>query len=375
LALITHAFVGTKEAVAISPDQNNADREANSISLKLQMGMNVMKAIGYIKNLPISDASSLQNIDLEKPKANGQDILVKVMAVSVNPVDTKIRKNVTPNAGEYKVLGWDVAGIVVSVGGQVTLFKDGDEVWYAGAIDRAGANSEYHLVDERIVSKKPKSLSFEQAAALPLTSITAWELLFDRLRINDNTKGSLVIIGASGGVGSIMIQLAKQLTQLEVIATASRKETKEWVKSLGADHVIDHSLPLSNELMSLNIDSVKYVASLNNTESHLDEINKIISPQGHLAVIDDPKSFDIMPFKTKSVSIYWELMFTRSLFETNDILEQHKLLTKVAGMIDDGKIKTTLLKNLGTINADNLIKAHNLLETGKSIGKIVLSGF
>ena len=269
-----------------------------------------MKAIGYKKSLPITDVNALQDIELTKPKARVRDILVNVKAVSVNPVDTKIRKNVAPDADDYKVLGWDVAGVVESVGDQVTLFKQGDEVWYAGAINRAGANAEYHLVDERIAAKKPNSLTFEQAAALPLTAITAWELLFDRLKVNAHSEGALLIIGASGGVGSILIQLAKQFTQLNVIATASRPETKEWVKSLGADDIIDHSQSLSAELKALNINSVTYVASLNNTENNLSEIEKIISPQGHFVLIDDPQSLDIMPFKTKSISIYWELMFT-----------------------------------------------------------------
>jgi zinc-binding alcohol dehydrogenase family protein len=341
----------------------------------LQINMSVkMKAVGYQKSLPTIDSHCLLDIELGKPVASGRDILVKVEAISVNPVDTKIRKNVTPDEHQHKILGWDVSGVVESIGEEVSLFNPGDEVWYAGAIDRPGANSEYHLVDERIVSQKPKSLSFEEAAALPLTSITAWEILFERLNINTKTKGSLLIIGAAGGVGSILIQLARQLTQLTIIATASRPETKKWVTSLGAHYVIDHTQALS-KVLPTDIKSVEYIASLTHTEDHLSEIVEIISPQGHLAVIDDPKTLNVMPFKTKSASIHWELMFTRSLFETNDMIEQHKLLAQVSKMVDDGIIKSTALNNIGLINAANLIKAHALLESGKSIGKVVLKGF
>jgi zinc-binding alcohol dehydrogenase family protein len=334
-----------------------------------------MKAIGYQASLPITDGNALLDIEIEKPVASGRDILVEVKAISVNPVDTKIRKNVTPSDGEYKILGWDVSGVVVSVGEQTSLFKVGDDVWYAGAINRSGANSEYHLVDERIASKKPASLMHEQAAALPLTSITAWELLFDRLKITENSSKKLLVIGAAGGVGSVLIQLAKQLTQLTVIATASRDETKEWVRSLGADHVIDHSKPLSDGICSLGIPSVDYVISLNQTKVHATEIEKVLAPQGQLALIDDPDIFDVMPFKTKSIAIHWELMFTRSLFETEDMIEQHKLLGRLSKLVDDGIIKTTAVKSIGKINAKNLMQAHSLLESGQSIGKIVLSGF
>jgi zinc-binding alcohol dehydrogenase family protein len=334
-----------------------------------------MKAIGYKTSLPITDSDALCDIEIEKPVASGRDILVEVKAISVNPVDTKIRRNVEPSDGKHKILGWDVSGVVIAVGGQASLFKVGDEVWYAGAINRPGANSEYHLVDERIASKKPISLMHEQAAALPLTSITAWELLFDRLKITEDNSKKLLVIGAAGGVGSVLIQLAKQLTQLTVIATASRNETKEWVRSLGADHVIDHSKPLSDGISSLGIPSVEYVISLNQTKVHATEIEKVLAPQGQLALIDDPGIFDIMPFKTKSIAIHWELMFTRSLFETEDMIEQHRLLERLSKLVDDGVVKTTAVKSIGTINAKNLKQAHSLLESGQSIGKIVLSGF
>lgn len=334
-----------------------------------------MKAIGYLKSLPITTAEALIDIDLPKPTSAGNDLLVKIEAVSVNPVDAKIRLKVEPENNQHKVLGWDAAGIVESIGEQVSLFKPGDKVWYAGALNRSGANAEYHLVDERIVAKMPETLDFIEAAALPLTSITAWELLFDRLKLSAESKGELLIIGGAGGVGSIMIQLAKKLTSLTVIATASRPESKEWVSALGADHVIDHNKPLADELKSIGLDQVKYIASLTHTGDHLDSIINIIAPQGSLGVIDDLDVFDIMPFKRKSISVHWEFMFTRSLFETKDMSGQHQLLSKIATMIDAGELKSTVSNNFGTICADNLVKAHALLETGKSKGKIVLSGF
>ncbi len=334
-----------------------------------------MKAVAYQQSLAITDNQALIDITLDKPIASGRDIVVQVAAVSVNPVDTKIRRNVKPETGESKVLGWDAVGIVQSIGDNVTLFSEGDKVWYAGAINRAGCNMEYHLVDERIVAKMPESLSFKEAAALPLTSITAWEILFDRLKITKDQTGSLLIIGAAGGVGSIMIQLAKQLTSLTVIATASRPETIKWVKALGADHVIDHHQPLPTQLQKLGLNDIEYVTSLTQTAEHLSDIALLIAPQGHLAVIDDPEVLDIKPFKTKSIAIHWELMFTRSLFNTLDMIEQHKLLTEVSQMVDKGLLKTTFDKDYGMINAENLMKAHALLESGKSYGKIVLSNF
>jgi len=334
-----------------------------------------MKAVAYQNAHPITHPQALIDIELAKPVASGTDILVNVEAISVNPVDTKVRSNVTPTDQQYKILGWDAVGTVESVGEQVTLFKPGDKVWYAGAINRQGANCEYHLVDQRIVALAPKNLSCRDAAAMPLTSITAWEMLFDRFNLNSESSGTLLIIGAAGGVGSIMIQLARQLTNLTIIATASRPETQSWVRELGADYVINHSHNLEQELHSIGLDNVNYIASLTHTEEHFADIATIIAPQGKLGVIDDAATLDIMPLKRKSVSIHWELMFTRSLFETEDMIEQHKLLTRVANMVDQGKLKSTIANEFGTINAQNLIKAHALLESGKSKGKIVLSGF
>jgi len=334
-----------------------------------------MKAVGYRQSLAISEANALIDIELDKPVALGRDILVKVEAVSVNPVDTKIRTRVEPEEGEYQVLGWDAVGTVDEIGPDVTLFKKGDKVWYAGAIDRPGCNAEYHLVDERIVAKMPVNLSYSEAAALPLTTITAWEMLFERFKFTAESTGTILIVGAAGGVGSIMIQLAKQLTNLTVIATASREETISWVTEMGADHVINHRNPLDEELKKIGFSTVDSIAALTATDQHAASYAEIIAPQGQIALIDDPESFDIMPFKKKSVSIHWEFMYTRSLFQTDDIIEQHKLLTETAKLVDQGKIQTTLRTDLGQINATNLIEAHELVESGKSVGKVVLTGF
>ncbi len=293
----------------------------------------------------------------------------------MNPVDTKIRLGVSPEGNTAKILGWDASGTVEAVGDEVELFKPGQKVWYAGALDRSGSNAEYHLVDERIVGEMPSSLSFAEAAAMPLTSITAWEMLFHRFGFSKESQGTLLIIGAAGGVGSIMIQLAKKRTNLTVIATASRESTTEWVRSLGADHVINHHHSMAEQLKGIGFEYVESIASLTHTDKHLDEIVRIVAPQGRLGVIDDPDMIDIMPFKRKSVSIHWELMFTRSLFQTEDMIKQHELLNEVAGMVDSGDLKTTASENFGTISAANLIRAHALIESGKSRGKVVLSGF
>lgn len=337
-----------------------------------------MKAIGYRQSLPIADQHSLLDIELPDPTPGPRDLLVEVRAISVNPVDTKIRKRVQPEAGEHQVLGWDAAGVVRAVGSEVTLFKAGDEVFYAGALDRPGANSELHLVDERIVGRKPATLGFAAAAALPLTSITAWELLFERLQISEGTEDldqRLLVVGAAGGVGSILVQLARQLTGLKVIGTASRSKTQAWVGELGAHHVIDHSQPLAEELQRAGITDVTHVASLTHTDVHLAQIVEALRPQGRMALIDDPESLDISLLKRKSLSLHWELMYTRSLYQTPDMIEQHRLLNRVAELIDSGVLKTTLGEHYGTINAENLRRAHAFIESGKAKGKIVLEGF
>ena len=304
-----------------------------------------MKAVGYYRSLPIESAEALVDLDLPAPIPGPRDLQVRVEAVSVNPVDIKMRARATPPAGEARILGWDAAGIVEAVGAEVALFKPGDAVFYAGALDRPGSNSALHLVDERIVGRKPASLSFAEAAALPLTAITAWELLFDRLGIPYGVKtqeGALLIINGAGGVGSILIQLARRLTGLTVIATASRPETIEWAQAMGAHHVIDHRKPLDAELKAIGIPQVHYVASLSNTEDHLKAIAEALAPQGKLALIDDPAVLDIVPFKRKSISVHWEFMFTRPLFGTTDMAAQHRLLDEVAALVDAGVLRTTL---------------------------------
>jgi zinc-binding alcohol dehydrogenase family protein len=337
-----------------------------------------MKAIAYKQAGALDRAESLVDIEIEKPKASGHDILVKVKAISVNPVDYKIRKNVSAADGAWKILGWDSVGTVEEIGDKVTSYKPGDEVFYAGSLIRQGANSEYHIVDERIVGRKPKSISDTESAALPLTAITAGEMMFDRLDIRKPVPGAanaILIIGGAGGVGSIAIQLARALTDVTVIATASRPETQEWVKKLGAHHVVDHTKPIAEQVKALGIGAPAFVFSTTETHTHLDQIIETIAPQGRFGLIDDPDALNVVGFKRKSVSVHWELMFTRSIFETADIAEQGKLLNQVADLIDNGKIKTTVTEVLRPINAENLKKAHAVLESGKSKGKIVLEGF
>ncbi|MDH0339658.1 zinc-binding alcohol dehydrogenase family protein [Metapseudomonas otitidis] len=337
-----------------------------------------MKAVAYFQNLPIDHPDALQDIDLPEPTPGPRDLLVEVRAISVNPVDTKIRRNAAPENGQPRVLGWDVSGVVKAVGQDVSLFQPGDEVFYAGALTRPGGNAELHLVDERIVGKRPRSLDFAKSAALPLTAITAWELLFDRLGIAEGQADqgqSLLVVGAAGGVGSILVQLARRLTGLTVIGTASRPETQAWVRELGAHHVIDHSQPLAAELKRIGLDSVTHVASLTQTDQHLEQLVEALAPQGKLALIDDPAGLDVLKLKRKSISLHWEFMYTRSMFETADMIEQHKLLNRVSELIDQGVLKTTFGEHYGRIEAANLKRAHALLESGKAKGKIVLEGF
>lgn len=337
-----------------------------------------MKAVAYQQNLPITDSAALQDVNLPEPVATGKDILVEVKAVSVNPVDAKVRASSAAAPGQWKVLGWDAAGVVRAVGPEVQTYKPGDRVWYAGDITRQGSNAELQVVDERIVGRMPESFDFADAAALPLTAITAWELLFDRFCLQPGkaaTDNSLLIIGAAGGVGSIMLQLARRLTALPVIATASRDETREWVKALGASAVINHYLPLPVELKRIGIPQVTHIASLTNTDQHFAGIAEVIAPQGKFGLIDSPTSLDINKLKQKSVSLHWEFMFTRSRFAAADQIAQQHLLNELAGLVDAGLIKTTRRLTLGNINADNLKRAHALLESGQSCGKVVLAGF
>jgi zinc-binding alcohol dehydrogenase family protein len=337
-----------------------------------------MKAVGYIQSLPPSDPNSLFDFELPIPERKNRDLLVAVRAVSVNPIDTKVRMRAQGSEAQPKILGFDCAGVVEDVGPEVTFFKPGDEVFYAGSILRPGTNSEFHLVDERLVGPKPRSLSFAEAAALPLTSVTAWELLFDRLRIplgKPQQAGSLLVIGASGGVGSILVQLARRLTGVTVLASASRPESQQWVLKAGAHHAVNHSQKLSEEVRKLGIHHVEFIIGLNQTDQHFNEIVELIAPQGAFALIDDPSTLDIAKLKPKSASLHWESMFTRSTFQTPDMVEQHRILHQISTLVDEGLIRTTLAKVAGRINAQNLRAAHAAIESHTSIGKIVLEGF
>jgi zinc-binding alcohol dehydrogenase family protein len=335
-----------------------------------------MKAVAYTQNgLPIDDPRALVDLELPEPVPGPRDLLVEVHAVSVNPVDTKIRAGVA--VSEPRVLGWDAVGVVLAVGAEVSLFKAGDAVYYAGSLIRPGTNSERHLVDERLVGRKPASLDEAHAAALPLTAITAWELLFDRLGVAEGggQGQSLLIVGAAGGVGSILVQLARQLTGMTVIGTASRPQTRQWVSDLGAHHVIDHHQPLLAQLQAIGVGEVSHVASLTHTDSHFEQLIEALQPQGKLALIDDPATLDVVPMKRKALSLHWELMFTRSLYETADMIRQHELLNRVADLVDEGVLKTTFGEHYGTINASNLRRAHQWIESGRAQGKVVLEGF
>lgn len=338
----------------------------------------MMKAVGYQTSLPITDDKALIDLTLPVPKPSDHDILVAVKAISVNPVDTKVRKNRAPKPGQPEVLGWDAAGEIVAIGENVTTYKIGDRVWYAGDITRPGTNCEYHIVDERIVGRMPKGTSFAHAASLPLTSITAYEMLFDRLNVREPVPGgapAVLIIGGAGGVGSIAIQLLRALTDLTVIATASRSETKAWVKELGAHHVIDHSDALSPQVEAIGFGAPSFVFSTTYSDSYINDVTTLIAPQGRYGLIDDPSTFDIMPFKGKSISIHWEMMYTRSMHQTVDMIRQQELLNEIAALVEEGKVQTTVSEVIGSINASNLKHAHELLESGKAKGKLVLEGF
>ncbi len=331
-----------------------------------------MKAVGYQRSLPIDHPEALLDIDIEAPLPGSNDLLIAVNAVAVNPVDSKIRQRAEPQQG-YKILGWDAVGEVLQTGAAVTGFNVGDRVWYAGDLTRPGCNAQQQLVDARLAAKAPQSLSDVQAAAMPLTSITAYELLFDRLTLQHNSdQRTLLVIGAAGGVGSVLVQLAKQLTQANVIATASRPESKQWVEALGADQVIDHSAPLAAQLDDNA--AVTDVVLLTHSDEYFDEVIDLIHPQGRIGIIDDPSEpLDITRLKQKSVSLHWEFMYTRSMFQTADMAAQGKLLAHVAELCDNGQLRSTLGRQFGELNADNLRKAHEAIESAKTIGKIVLT--
>jgi zinc-binding alcohol dehydrogenase family protein len=337
-----------------------------------------MKAIGFYRPLPIDTPDALVDIDLPAPELQSRDLLVRVQAISVNPADVKLRAGVQPPQGEARILGYDAVGIVEATGPDARVFRKGDAVFYAGAIDRPGTYAELHAVDERIVGPKPASLDPAHAAALPLTALTAWELLFDRLGVPYGSKISndaILIVNGAGGVGSILTQMARRLTGLIVIATASRPESIAWCRQMGAHHVIDHHKPLEDGLKAIGIPLVRYVAGLTATDKHQKSIVAALAPQGALAMIDDPETFDVVPFKRKSLSVHWELMFTRSLYGTSDIEAQHRILSEVSALVDSGVLRSTFREDYGSINAANLKRAHAAVESGRSVGKLVLSGF
>jgi len=338
-----------------------------------------MKAIALTHYLPIDNPQSLVDVELEQPLPTGRDLLVAIKAIAVNPVDVKVRAPKDTVEKSPRVLGWDAAGVVQAVGSEVSAFKVGDRVFYAGDITRPGSNSEFQLVDERLVGHMPQTLSFEQAAALPLTAITAWEALFDRLRVPARSAAaakSLLIIGGAGGVGSIAIQLAVKIAGLKVIATASRPESEQWVRALGAQHVINHFGDLPAQLKQQGFDSVDYVLILNDTDRHFPAAAAAVAPQGMICtIVENAAALDVSLLKAKSAGFIWEFMFTRSMFQTADMQQQGDLLDQVARLIDQKTIVTTLNQVLSPINAANLRQAHATLETGRVIGKIVLKDF
>lgn len=334
-----------------------------------------MKAVG-IRRAGGSDV--LEDMDLPQPEPGPRDLLVAVRAVSVNPLDTKLRARSRLKDGAVKVLGFDAAGIVEAVGSHVEHFRPGDAIFWLNPVTHQGTNAQFHVVDERVAGNMPASLSFSEAAALPLTGVTAWELLFEKLRVprgGTGSSGTLLVINGAGGVGSILIQLAAKLTDLTVIATVSRPETAQWVRAMGAHHVIDHRAPLDEGIKAVGLQQVEFVAGLAATDQHLPSIARLIAPQGHLALIDDPKLLDIVSLRAKAVSVSWEGVFVRSLFGTSDRIAQHRILNELASLLDAGMVQTTLQRDFGPLNATNLAAAHDYVEGGAAIGKAVLSGW
>ena len=340
-----------------------------------------MRAIGYRQSRSADDPLALVDIELPDPTPGAWDLLVRVEAIAVNPVDAKVRRRDQPEAGAWRVLGWDAAGTVEAVGSAVQGFAVGDPVWYAGALNRPGCNSEWQLVDARLVSRRPTSLSAAEAAALPLTAITAWELLFDRLRLSQGPEAhrgeALLVMGGAGGVGSILVQLALQLTGQMIIASASRPQSQTWLRQLGVQHVIDHHQPLLPQLQAQGLGEVQRVVSLTHTDRHFEQLVEVLAPQGALALIDDPapEAINVLALKRKSLSLHWELMFTRSLFQTADMAAQGRLLAQVAQLVEAGRLRTTLANDLGPICAATLREAHQMIESQTTIGKLVLSGW
>ncbi len=337
-----------------------------------------MKAVSYLAEMDADDPLALADVEIPTPVPGPRDCLIEVRAIAINPVDIKIRQSVQPEAGEHKILGWDAAGVVVDVGEEVRDFIVGDEVWYAGQVNRPGCQAEFQRVDERILAKKPESLNFAEAAALPLTSLTAWELLFDRLELHEqpHAEKRLLVTGAAGGVGSILLQLARRLTSATLIATASREKSRDWVLEMGAQWVLDHRNPLSQELAAAGLKDITHAASLTHTDSHFSELVKMLRPEGRLALIDSPtRPLDIVSMKQKSLSLHWEFMFTRAVFETDRMTRQGQILSRVAELVDRGDVRTTMTRHLGAITAANVREAFDIIQSGQSVGKIVLEGF
>ncbi|PZU27155.1 MAG: zinc-binding alcohol dehydrogenase family protein [Stenotrophomonas sp.] len=340
-----------------------------------------MKAIGLTRYLPINEPDALLDLTLPVPTdPQGQDLLVQVHAVSVNPVDTKLRGAKPGEENPPRVLGFDAAGTVVAVGPEVTAFEIGDEVYYAGDVTRPGCNAQLQLVDERLVGRKPTTLDFAEAAALPLTTLTAWELLFQRMPFQldgrRNTGKTLLVIGGAGGVGSMAIQLGRH-AGFTVVATASRPQSVQWCEQMGAAHVIDHRQPLAPQLQALGINSVDAALNLANTDLYWQQLGELLAPQGHVGLIVEPAAELRIgdPYKAKCIGIHWEFMFARARFRTADMIEQHRILTRAASLIDAGELRTTLSERLGTINAEHLRQAHRQLEAGSTIGKLALEGW
>lgn len=335
-----------------------------------------MKALQFLK--PTDSPSEVMFVEAEipTPVPGPHELLVRIEATSINPVDTKVRSGHVRVPDSVDILGWDAAGTVVAAGTATQLFKPGDTVFYAGTFTRSGTNAELHLVDERMVGIKPSSLSFAEAAALPLTSLTAWQLLFDRLQVpvgKTFSNDALLVVGGAGGVGSILLQLASRLTGLTVIATASRPESRDWCLKMGAHHVVDHSKPLPPQIAALAMPPVRYIASLTHTEKHMPELVEVIVPHGKIAVIDDHDYLDVVPLKAKSVSLHWEMVFTRPLFDTPDLVGQHRILNEIASLVDAGVLRTTMTQCLSPFSVENLSKGHRLVEHGRGVGKVVVS--
>jgi zinc-binding alcohol dehydrogenase family protein len=330
-----------------------------------------MTAIVYSAPSPVDNPKTFADVEVNRPEPGRHDLLVAVQAVSVNPVDVKKRATAEPQGDG--ILGYDASGTVVATGPEVTLFAPGDEVYYAGSVVRPGANAEFHVVDERLVGNKPANVSFAEAAALPLTSITAWEGLVTKLRLSRDTRGVLLVIGGAGGVGSMVVQLAKTITSATVIATASRAESREWVLALGADHVVDHSRDLAPQLAEIAPDGIDWVFSTQRTQQNLPALFDALKPFGHIVAIDDPAILDVTVLKPKALSLHWEYMFARSTFQTPDMIEQHRILDSVAELVESGAVRSTLTRTLTPFDAASLREAHRIVESGQMIGKVVVS--